>query len=129
MLLPSCSGIFFCLVWGSFDVLHLALPFTAFAQVAQAHVAAAGALETLQSMIGQGVALVDGAYQRAPILVLVLSALVVLPAVALISFAAHARMRSRSRAAALRAAQRRAETDALIKEVPAAVPAWQCRHG
>lgn len=101
-------------------MLHPALPFAAFARVAEAHVAAAGALETLQSVVGQGIALLDSAYQRAPILVLVLSALVILPAVALISYAAHAR----SRRAAFRAAQRRAESGALIKEAPAAAPAW-----
>lgn len=84
----------------------------------------AGAVETLQSIMGQALALLDGAYQRAPALVLVLSALVVLPAVALISFAAHARLRSRSRRAALRAAQRRAENGALLKETPIAAPAW-----
>lgn len=84
----------------------------------------ASAVETLQSIIGQALALLDGAYQRAPALVLVLSALVVLPAVALISLAAQARMRRRSRQAALRAAQRRAENGALLKETPAAAPAW-----
>ena len=85
---------------------------------------AAGAVETLQSIIGQALALLDGAYQRAPVLVLVLSALVVLPAVALISLAAQARMRRRSRQTALRAAQRRAQNGALLKETPAGAPAW-----
>jgi hypothetical protein len=82
-------------------------------------------VETIQSIIGQALALLDGAYQRAPALVLVLSALIVLPAVALISLAAQARMRRRSRQAALRAVQRRAQDDALLKETPAEpVPAW-----
>jgi hypothetical protein len=85
---------------------------------------AAGAVETIQSIIGQALALLDGAYQRAPVLVLVLSALVVLPAVALISLAAQARTRRRSRQAALRAVQRRAQDGALLKETPAAVSAW-----
>ena len=85
---------------------------------------AAGAVETLQSIIGQALALLDAAYQRAPVLVLVLSALVVLPAVALISLAAQARMRRRSRHAALRAAQRRANNGALLNETPAGTPAW-----
>jgi hypothetical protein len=85
---------------------------------------AAGAVETLQSIIGQALALLDGAYQRAPALVLVLSALLVLPAVALISLGAQARMRRRHRRAAERAAQRRAQNGALLKETPAAAPAW-----
>lgn len=114
----------FWFVMGSLHVLHLALPFAAFVRVAQADIAAPGALGTLQSMVGQGLALIEGAYQRAPILVLVLSALVILPGVALISFAAHARMRSRSRQAALRAAQRRAERGDPVGETPAAAPAW-----
>jgi uncharacterized membrane protein len=124
MFLPSCFGMASRLSSGWFDVLHFVLPFTAFVEVARANVvAAANALESFQSMVGQGLALIGGAYQRAPILVLVLSVLVILPAVALISLAAHARMRSRSRHAALRAAQRRAERGE-IDETPGAAPAW-----
>jgi hypothetical protein len=109
---------------GSLHVLHFALPFAAFVRVAEAAVAAPSAFGTLQSMVERGFSLIDGAYQRAPILVLVLSALVILPAVALISFAAHARMRSRSRQAAVRAAQRRAERGDPVREAPDAAPAW-----
>jgi hypothetical protein len=99
----------------------LALPFAAFAWVAGTPLLAAG---TVGGLIGQGFALIAGAYERAPVLVLVLSALVVLPLVALISFAAHAGTRRRSREAALRAAQRRAQLGDLVKETPAGVPAW-----
>jgi hypothetical protein len=105
-------------------VPHLALPLAALARLVQAHIIAAGALETVQSLIGQALALVDSAYQRAPILVLVLSALLILPVAALMSFAVHARTRRLSREAALRAAERRAQTGALLKETPAAAPAW-----
>ena len=42
-------------------------------------------LESLGSLIGQLFTLIEGAYQRAPILLLALSALLILPAVALIS--------------------------------------------
>jgi hypothetical protein len=101
-------------------VPHLALPFAAFARVAGDLVLAAGIQGALENLI----ALVSGAYQRAPVLVLVLSALIILPLVALISFAAQTRMRRRSREAALRAAQRRAEADDLVKETPAETPAW-----
>jgi len=125
MFLPSCSGTVSGLEWGLIDVPNPALPFAALAWVARAHVLASGGpLETLYSLLGQGSALIGGAYQRAPALVLVLSALLVLPVVALISFAAHARMRRRSSRAALRAAQRRAQSGDLIKEVPAGIPAW-----
>jgi len=105
-------------------VPHLALLLAALARLVQAHIIAAGALETVQSLIGQALALVASAYQRAPILVLVLSALLILPAAALMSFAVHARARRLSRKAALRAAERRAQTGALLKETPAAAPAW-----
>jgi hypothetical protein len=101
----------------------LSLPFAAVAWVAQ--VRAAGTPEPLQSLIGQGLALVGAAYQRAPVLVLVLSALLILPAVALASFAVHARTRRRSREAALRAAARRARAGTLLKEeADAGMPAW-----
>jgi len=122
MFLPSCSGTVSALEWGLTDVPYP--PFAAFAWVARAHVPAAGTLETLESLVGQGFALVGGAYQRAPVVVLVLSALLVLPMVALISFAAHARTRSRSSRAALRAAQRRAQSGSLINETPAGTPTW-----
>jgi FHA domain len=111
-----------------FKVPHLGLPFAALARLVQADIIAAGALETLQSLIGQVLALVDSAYQRAPILVLVLSALLILPAAALMSFAVHARTRRLSRAAAVRAAERRAQTGELLKETAeetrAVAPTW-----
>lgn len=100
---------------GFLDVPYPALPF-AVTWVAGALVPAAGAFERLASLVGQALALVGGAYQRAPVLVLILSVLVVLPVLALISFAAQARVRSRRRQAALRAAERRAEAGSLMRE-------------
>lgn len=123
MFLPSCSGSVLRQNVGILDVPHLGLPFAAVASVAA--VLAAGIPEAIQSLIEQGVALVGGAYARAPVLVLVLSALLVLPAVALVSLAAHARARSRTRQAALRAAERRARAGGLIRdEAPAGSPTW-----
>jgi hypothetical protein len=106
------------LLTGLLDVPYLALPFAAFVWVAGATVAAADIQAAFENLI----ALVAGAYQRAPVLVLVLSALVVLPLVAVISFAVHARRRRRSRQAALRAAERRARSGSLAKETPAGAP-------
>lgn len=103
---------------------YLGLPFAAFSWVARADVLGAGAWQTLESLVGQGLALIAGAYQRAPVLLLVLSALLVLPLIALISYAAHARKRRRSRQTALRVAQRKAQVGALIKETPAGAPVW-----
>jgi hypothetical protein len=105
-------------------VPHLALPFAAFAWVARAPLLAAGTLGGLEDLIGRGFALLAGAYERAPVLVLVLSALVILPLVALVSYAAHAGTRRRSRQAALRAAQRRAQQGALVGETQAGMPTW-----
>lgn len=76
---------------------------------AQPLVLAAGFLETVESIPMQGFALVEAGYQQAPALMLVLSALVVLPAVALISLAVQKTARRKATRAALRAAQRRAQ--------------------
>jgi hypothetical protein len=123
---PHGGARFPLLKEGSVDVIYWALPSAAIVGVACARVFAAGTLETFTSLIGQGFALIEGAYQRAPALVLILSALLILPVVALLSLATRARIRSRSRQAALRAAQRRAQAGSLIKETPAqaGLAAW-----
>jgi hypothetical protein len=106
----------------------LALPLAAALGAAPALFLAAGFLEIVESLFMQGAALTEAGYQKAPALMLVLSALLVLPVVALLSFAVRRTARGKARRAALRAAQRRAQTD---MEWPAdglagtAIPAWQ----
>lgn len=69
-------------------------------------------------MLGHLFALIADAYERAPILVLALSALLILPAVALISAAAQTGRRRVSREIALRAAERASQTEEeAIKEM------------
>ncbi len=79
-----------------------------------------GFLDSTGSLVGQVFTLIAGAYDRAPVLVLVLSVLLILPAVAMLSLATEAGRRRLSRHAALRAARRRAETDDALKEMPPA---------
>lgn len=75
-------------------------------------------MESLASLLGHLFALIADAYERAPILVLALSALLVLPAVALISLAAQTGRRHVSRAIALRAARRTAQTEEeMVKQM------------
>ena len=64
-------------------------------------------LESLGSLLGQLFTLIEGAYQRAPILLLALSALVILPTAALISLAMQSGTRRLNREMVLRAAERR----------------------
>jgi type III secretion system (T3SS) inner membrane Yop/YscD-like protein len=75
-----------------------------------------GFLDSTESPVGQAFTLIAGVYDRAPVLVLVLSALLILPAVAVLSLATEAGRRRLSRHAALRAARRRAEPDDALKE-------------
>jgi hypothetical protein len=74
----------------------------------------------------EAVALLVAGYQRVPALVLILSALLVLPAAAILSFAVQAAARRRTRQAASRAAQlRAAAADASGEVLPsAASPLW-----
>ena len=111
---------------GIADVPHCALPFAALLWVLPGFGFAAGVQETLESLFTQGFALIEAGYQRAPVLVLVLSALLILPTVALISFAAHASARRRASRAAFRAAQRRAQVGAVAREPLSGTgaPAW-----
>jgi hypothetical protein len=78
-------------------------------------------------------ALIQENYQRNPILVLVLSAIVVLPGIALISFLVQAGARRRKSQAALRAVRRKAESyvpDAAAPAVPASSSqAWLTLEG
>jgi hypothetical protein len=66
--------------------------------------AAPAALDAVSALIGQSFALIEGAYLRAPTVVLALTALLILPAVALISVATRAVRSYRSRRAARRGA-------------------------
>lgn len=69
----------------------------------------AGFGDSLGEMLATALALLEAGYQKAPVLVLVLSALLVLPAVALVSYLMQRSVRRKSAAEALRAARRRAE--------------------
>jgi hypothetical protein len=80
----------------------------------------AGFQEILGSLVAWAMTLVEGAYARAPILWLALSALLVLPAVALISLAVEAGRQRRRRHAARRAAERSPEPGNLMEDAPAA---------
>lgn len=88
---------------------NLVVAVAAILGAAPVSVPAAGFLDAVESIIVQGLALVEAGYQRAPALMLVLSALLVLPAVALVSFTLQRSGRRKANRAALRAAQRRAE--------------------
>jgi hypothetical protein len=99
-------------------VLYSILPGAAFPWVAEGLAFGAVPLEGFGSLVGQALTLIEGAYARAPILVLALSAFLVLPAAAVLSLAAQAGWRRRSRQSALRGAERRAQSDTPIKEMP-----------
>jgi len=77
-------------------------------------------VELLGQLLEQLFALIAGAYERAPVLVLALSALLVLPAAALISLAAQTGRRRVSRELAFRAVERapRTEEGAAVNEMP-----------
>jgi hypothetical protein len=76
--------------------------------------AAPAALDAVSALIGQIFALIQGAYLRAPTLVLALTALLILPAVAVMSVATRAVQRYRSR----RAARRDAGTYRIAGDMP-----------
>ena len=88
---------------------NLDLAVAAFVGAAPASILPAGFLEAVELIFMQGLALVEAGYQRAPALMLVLSALLVLPAVALVSFTLQRSGRRKANRAAVRAAERRAE--------------------
>jgi FHA domain-containing protein len=75
---------------------------------------ASAALNAASASIEQAFTLIQGAYMRAPTLVLALTALLVLPAVALISVATRAVRGYRSR----RAARRAADEDGMAGDMP-----------
>lgn len=128
MFLPSCWSSVFGLVWGWTDVPDMGLPTVAALAAAPAFILAAGLLDTVESLFTQGLALMEAGYQKVPALVLVLSALLVLPVVALVSFTVQRTVRRKASNAAMRAAQRRAEAgngDWTKEEPPGTiVPAW-----
>jgi Inner membrane component of T3SS, cytoplasmic domain len=118
---------FFAVEWGLTDVPNLALAVAAAVGAVPAIVPAADVLQTIESLLLQGIALVEAGYQKAPALMLVLSALLVLPVVALVSFTVQRSARRKVSHAALRAAQRRAEADSDWSREGAsggAIPAW-----
>ena len=92
------------------DVSSLVLAVAVSLGAAPASILAASFLEAAESIFMQGLALLEAGYDRAPALMLVLSALLVLPMVALVSFTLQKSVRSRAKRAALRAVQRRAHT-------------------
>ena len=110
MFLPSYWGSVTRLECGELtDVPYLAPPFAAAAWVAPALVLAAGFLETAESLLAQGIAAIAAGYRQAPVLMLALSALLVLPLVALISLMYHRSVRRKARRQAMQAAERRAQ--------------------
>jgi hypothetical protein len=109
MFLPSYGSSFAGLERELTDVSNLALVVAAIFGAAPASILSAGFVEAAESIFMQGLALLEAGYQRAPALMLVLSALLVLPAVALVSFTLQRSGRRKANRAALRAVQRRAE--------------------
>ncbi len=110
------------------DVPNLALAVAAVHGAAPTLVLAAGVLETVESIFLQGLALAEMGYQKVPALMLVLSALLVLPVVALVSLTVHRAARRKASRSALRAAQRRAEAGGdWTREglSGTTIPAWQ----
>jgi FHA domain-containing protein len=71
-------------------------------------------------------ALLEAGYERAPVLVIAISAFLVLPAVALVSLAVHSARGRRAQRAAIRAAQLRAGDPEPTTETPngADIPLW-----
>jgi hypothetical protein len=127
MFPPSYWSSFLHLEWGLTDVPDQALAVAA-ALWAPAVVHAAGFLESVEAFFVQGLALVEAGYRKAPALILVLSALLVLPVVALVSLTVQRTARRKASDAALRAAQRRAEAggDWTKEELSGTtIPAWQ----
>lgn len=112
MFLPSYWGSVASLEWGLTDVPYPAAPFAAAAWAAPALVLAAGFVDTAQSLLAQAIAAIEVGYRQAPALVLVLSALLILPILALISLLVHRGARRKARRQALLAAERRAEAGA-----------------
>jgi pSer/pThr/pTyr-binding forkhead associated (FHA) protein len=98
-------------------VLCPALPAAAFVGTADAYIFSAGLPEALEAPVGQALALLAGVYRRAPVLWLALSALLILPALALISLAAQRGRHRMSRQSALRAAERRAPAADLAADL------------
>lgn len=108
--------------WESADVPYDALPFGAHVWAATAGAPFASLMDNL----GWLLALIHDSYQQAPTLVLVLSALLVLPVVAMVSFLVQAQARRRKRQAAARAAQRRAQSSQWSRDPDSGknIPAW-----
>lgn len=117
----------FCSEWGLTDVAYPALPVAAAPwAAAPAFVLGAGFLETAEYLWAQGLALMVVGYRQVPVLMLVLSALLILPIVALISLAIRRSTRRKAERAAMRAAQRRAQAEEWTGQAPAGIglPAW-----
>ena len=76
--------------------------------------------------VAQTRSLVENAYARAPALVIALSAFLMLPAVALVSYLVQIAARRKARGAAIRAARRHTESTEPTTEMPASpgIPLW-----
>ena len=88
---------------------------------------AARALTDFPELVARGFALAEAGYQRAPVLMLVLPVLIIVPLVALISFAVHRVARAKARRAVERTLRRRVEDAADWTQEPATgigIPAW-----
>jgi FHA domain len=77
--------------------------------LAPAGAVAAGLFDGIQSLFAQAMALVEAGHQRAPVLMLVLAIMLVVPVIAVVSLTIHRMTGHKARQAAIRAAQRRAE--------------------
>jgi FHA domain len=90
-------------------VPYSASPLAATPGLAPAIALAAGFLELSDSLLTHLIAAIAAGYQQAPVLVLVLSVMLVLPLLALVSLLVRTYARRKARRQAWRAAQRRAE--------------------
>jgi len=85
------------------------------------------ALELLASSLAQARALLEAGYQRAPALIIALSALLLLPVAALFSLFVQRAARRRTERAAINAMARKAKSTPWTGEVPVSgsIPLWQ----
>jgi hypothetical protein len=134
MFLPSCSGTVLLQELGmppaSISAVLSAIALSTASGLAAAVEALSGVgdvLRMLMEQLAQLRALLEAGYARAPTLVVVLLAFLVLPAAALVAHLVRSAAHRREQRAATRAAQLRAETSAMTSDAAAATgaPLWQ----